>query len=540
MRLSLRISVGALAAALALAACSGGADPDDDASGSTGSADARGAISIGVTEPGQLIPGRQTVAYDFSMAVWAPLTFIDDQSNLTYVQADSITSDDATTWTITLKPGWTFHDGTPVTAQSYVDAWNTVAYGPNAFENSGQLANVVGYGDLNPAEGEPTTTEMSGLKVVDDLTFTVELVGPDSQFPMQVSQAQTAMYPMPESALTDLDAYNTHPVGNGAFEVSTDYVEGSPMVVTAYPDFQGDPPTVSQITFVPYTDTSTAYTDVLAGNLDVAGLPPDKMAQAATDFGADHVYSFEAPGISFLGLPLWDDRYSDIRVRHAISMAIDRETINKVIYGGLYTPATAWTPGIEPGTPAGICGEFCEYHPEEAKALLDEAGGFSGDMEIYYPGGVGLDEFYKAIANNLRQNLGVNAYATPSTDWSEFYETRLAGKSPGPFFSRWGALYPSQQNTLRVFFVKGGGCDMCIPWYDPEVADLISQADATVDSADAASAYATVQERIQEEFPAPPLFWEAYSYVTSDRVATLNTSAAGNPNYSQTILVEDS
>ncbi|NTW41210.1 MAG: ABC transporter substrate-binding protein, partial [Cellulomonadaceae bacterium] len=344
------------------------------------------------------------------MAVWAPLTYIDDQSNLTYVQAESIESDDATTWTITLKDGWTFHDGTPVTAQSYVDAWNTVAYGPNAFENSGQLANVVGYGDLNPAEGEPATTEMSGLTVVDDLTFTVELLGPDSQFPMQVSQAQTAMFPMPEGASDDLDAYNTHPVGNGAFALTNDYVEGQSLVVAAYEDYQGDAPTVSEISFVPYTDTATAYTDVLAGNLDIAGLPADKMTQAATDFG-DRVYSFEAPGISFLGLPLQDARYADVRVRQAISMAIDRETINEVVYGGLYTPATAWTPAIEPGTPEGICGEYCEYDPEAAKALLDEAGGFEGAMEIYYPGGVGLDELYTAIANNLRQNLGIDAVA---------------------------------------------------------------------------------------------------------------------------------
>lgn len=529
---SLRLAAGALAASLALAACSTGSGTDADPTADGGA----GAISVAVTDPGQLIPGRQTVAYDFNMAVWAPLTFVDSDSNLTYVQAESIESDDATTWTITLRDGWTFHDGTPVTAQSYVDSWNAVAYGPNAFENSGQLANVVGYGDLNVTEGEPAT-EMSGLEVVDEHTFSVTLVGPDSQFPMQVSQAQTAMYPMPASAFDDFDAYNRHPVGNGKFQLTNDYVENESLVLSAYADYAGDAPTVSGITFVPYADTATAYTDVLAGNIDVASLPPNKMAQSATDFG-ERVYSFDAPGISFLGLPLQDARYQDIRVRQAISMAIDREAINKVVYGGLYTPATAFTPAIEPGTPEGICGELCEYEPAKAKALLDAAGGFEGSMEVYYPGGVGLDELYTAIANNLRQNLGVDAVATPSTDWAEFYETRLSGSVSGPFFSRWGALYPSQQNTLRVFFIEGGGCTNCIPWYDAEVASLMTVADATVDADDAAAAYAAVQERIMEEFPAPPLFWEAYSYVTSERVATLNTSAAGNPDYSRTTLVE--
>ena len=50
--------------------------------------------------------------------------------------ASSIESDDNQTWTITLNEGWTFHDGTDVTAQSFVDAWNWSAYGPNAQLNS--------------------------------------------------------------------------------------------------------------------------------------------------------------------------------------------------------------------------------------------------------------------------------------------------------------------------------------------------------------------------------------------------------------------
>jgi ABC-type transport system substrate-binding protein len=531
-----RLLVGALALSLALAACSGGESDDAESSAAGGSGG--GAISVAVTDPAQLIPGRQTVAFDFAMAVWAPLTWADDQGELTMLAAESVESDDATTWTITLKDGWTFHDGTPVTAQSYVDSWNAVAYGPNAFENTGQLANVVGYADLNPAEGDPATTEMSGLTVVDDLTFTVQLVGPDGQFPMQLSQGQTGMFPMPESAFADFDAYNRHPVGNGPFELTNDYVENETLVVAAYDEYPGPEPTVDEISFVPYADTTTAYTDVQAGNLDVVGVPAARLPQAEGDFG-DRLYSFEAPGISYLGLPLWDARYSDVRVRQAISMAIDRDTINDVIYGGTFTPATALTPAVEAGTPEGICGELCEYDPEAAKALLDEAGGFDGTIDIYYPGGIGLDELYTAIANQLRQNLGVEAVATPSTDWAEFYETRLNGAVDGPFFSRWGALYPSQQNTLRALYVADGGCANCIPFYEPEVAQLIATADAQVDAADAADAYAAVQERIMEDFPAPPLFFETYSFVTSERIADLPTSAVGNPTYAMVTLAED-
>jgi ABC-type transport system substrate-binding protein len=94
--------------------------------------------------------------------------------------ADSITSEDTTTWTVILEDGWTFHDGTPVTAQSFVDAWNYTAYSPNAQAASHFSANVAGYEDLQaPTDdageliGEPAAKEMSGLAVVDDLTFAV-------------------------------------------------------------------------------------------------------------------------------------------------------------------------------------------------------------------------------------------------------------------------------------------------------------------------------------------------------------------------------
>jgi peptide/nickel transport system substrate-binding protein/oligopeptide transport system substrate-binding protein len=517
-----RLLLAAFAAvALTLTSCSASSTTDSASDETVG-------IRVAATDPQLLIPGRQSVAFDFNMAVWAPLAFLQNDGTLDYVQAESIESDDATTWTITLRDGWTFQDGTPVTAQSYVDSWNAVAYGPNAFENSGQLAAIVGFDDLNPAEGEPTTTEMSGLTVVDDLTFTVELTGPDGQFPLQVTQAQTAMFPMPESAFEDFDAYNVHPIGNGPFEIVDDYVENEEITVTAYEDYQGEAPTIDEITFVPYTDTETAYLDVQAGNLDVAGVPTSKLTRAGEEFG-DRLYSFEAPGIAFLGLPLWNQQYDDIRVRQAISMAIDRETISEVIYGGTNSPATAWTPAIEPGTPAGICGEYCEYDPDAAKALLEEAGGFAGPMEIYFPGGSGLDPLYEAIANQLRQNLGIDATATPSADWAEFLQNRTDANIDGPFFSRWGALYPSQQATLRVFFIEGGGCANCIPFYSQEVADAMATADA--DLSGDGSAYADVQEIIQANFPAVPLFFETYSYVTSDRVADLVSSPVGNPTY---------
>ncbi|MGM1016967.1 MAG: peptide ABC transporter substrate-binding protein [Actinomycetota bacterium] len=516
--------------ALVLTGCSSPESEGDDATPDE--------LVVGSSDPvPNLTPGRQTNAFGLTMSVFSPLTFLDDDGELSYLAAESVESDDQIEWTITLRDGWTFHDGTPVTAQDYVDTWNTVAYAPNAFENSGQLAVIEGYDDLSPAEGEPSAEEMSGLTVIDDLTFTVTLDRADSQFPIQLSQAQTAYYPMPPSAFEDLDAYGTQPVGNGPLALTTAWGEGDPIVAERYEDYAGEAATVDKITWVPYTDRLTSYTDALAGNVDITWLPATRMKQVSEDFDEDDIYSFSAPGISYLGIPFWDERFDDVRVRQAISMAIDREAMNDALFGNLYQPATAWTPSVMPGNPDGICGEYCEYDPEAAAALLEEAGGFDGQLTLHFPGGAGHDDLYNAIANYLRQNLGVDAIAQPSVGWAEFGEDRNNKVLDGPFFSRWGALYPSQQSTLRAMFSAAPNCTNCGGEPIPEVDVALNEADAQ--GGEDGTAYAEAQQLIADQFSIIPLFEETYNFVTSDRVAEVPASAVGEPILSQIVLDED-
>ncbi|SEF18685.1 oligopeptide transport system substrate-binding protein [Jiangella alba] len=518
--------------ALLLTGCSGAESGVDEGEG------APAELVIGSSDPvPNLVPGRQSNAFGLTMSVFSPLTFLDADGELSYVAAESVESDDQIHWTITLRDGWTFHDGTPVTAQDYVDSWNTVAYAPNAFENSGQLAVIAGYSDLNPAEGEPATDELSGLTVVDDLTFNVTLNQADSQFPVELSQAQTAFYPMPPSAFDDLDAYGKQPIGNGPFAVTTGWTEGEPIVAERYQDYAGDEPAVDKLTWVPYSDRLTAYTDALAGNVDLVRLPANRMMQVADDFEDDHVYSFSGPAISYLSIPYWDPRFDDVRVRQAISMAIDRDAINEALFGNLNAPATAWTPSIMPGNPDGICGEYCEYDPEAAAELLAEAGGFEGQLTIHFPGGAGHDDLFNAVANYLRQNLGVDAVARPSVGWAEFSEDRNNEVLDGPFFARWGALYPSQQSTLRAMFTSAPGCTNCGGAIIPDVEQALNDADAS--GSEDGEAYAEAQRHLAEQFPIVPLFEESYNFVTSDKVAELTASAVGEPLLTDVILAED-
>ncbi|WFR68702.1 ABC transporter substrate-binding protein [Curtobacterium flaccumfaciens] len=391
---------------------------------------------------------------------------------------------------------------------------------------------MVGYSDLNPAKGTPKTKEMSGLKVTGDDTFTVTLTHADSQFPLQLSQAQTAFYPMPEAAYEDLKAYDKKPIGNGPYEMKDAWKANQEFTVTAWKGYQGTKPTTKDVTFRSYSDMNTAYTDVLAGNADVLFLPADKMTSAKADFG-DKLHSFDAPGIDYIGFPLWDERYSNADVRRAISMSINRKQVNKAIYGGLYEPATALTPPSMSGTQEGICGDACEFDPAAAKQLLAKAGGFDGTITLVYPGGNGLDSLYQAYANQIRQNLGVDAEAKATTDWASYYSELTDKKIQGPHFGRWGALYISQQNTLRALFTTAGGCSPCTGYYQSDKVDsLLAKADSAGSQSEANDFYTQTQRAVLEDFPIVPTFFDKYSYVTSDKIAKL-PAVAGSPVVSQ-------
>ncbi|MDR0431991.1 MAG: ABC transporter substrate-binding protein [Bifidobacteriaceae bacterium] len=509
-----------LAAALGLAGC--GSSGNDAAA-------PEGSVTVAVQELDHLTPGNHYTSYEVVLTLFSPLTGLTEEGDLDLIQAESVESDDAVNWTIKLREGWKFHNGEPVTAESYVKAWNYLAYGPNAWVNAGQLRNVVGYDEVHPLEGDPTATELSGLKVVDDTTFTVELKGPDRQFPFQLSDGQTGLYPMPEAAWEDLEAFDKMPIGNGPFMMTEPWVQDEEIVLSAFGDYQGPAPTLSEITFRTYIDTDTAYTDALAGEVDIATVAATKAEQAKTDFG-ERMFAFDAPGVDLLGFNPDDERFADVRVRQAFSMALDREAINQAIYAGSQIPSTSLTAPSMPGSPEGVCGEYCEFDPDGAKALLAEAGGLEGPVEILFPGGWGYEDFFEACANQLRQNLELDVTAVPATDWAEFTE-RLEQGDFGLNRGRWGALYPSQQDTLHALYTASGDGTLSTGGYsNPEVDSLLDAADAAPSLEESFEGYRAVQERILEDFPAIPTFANRYLFVASDKVKDLH-AAAGSVRY---------
>jgi oligopeptide transport system substrate-binding protein len=486
---------------------------------SSGSSTTNNSFSVAETEPDHLNPGQATGAYDEVHALFAPLAEVDQHGKLVMVQAQSITSTDNLTWTVKIKPGWTFHNGEKVTAQSYADGWNATAYGPNGWGNNGELANIEGYPALNPAKGKPTTKTLSGVTVLNPTTLQVKLIKADSQFPLELTAGQPAFEPMPKAAFKHLKAYDQAPIGDGPYEMVGTWKHNVSVTVKRYAKYPGTKPKADQIVFKLYSDLHTAYTDAQGGNVDIVSVPQDKYGQVKNDFpGAWTAYN--APALDYIGFPLYDKRYSDIRIREAISLAIDRNALNKAIFGGLYQPATGVVPPAELGAKTGLC-QYCSFNPTKAKQLLAQAGGWSGPMQIWYPAGVGYDQTFNAIANQIRQNLGIKDVKLKGLPgFVQYSQDQADKKVDGPYRGHWGALYPSMQNTLTALFTATGD-GHTESWYSSAKVDsLLAQANAANGST-ATDFYNQAQEQVLKDFPVVPLFYAKYVYAHSKNVSNV-------------------
>jgi ABC-type transport system substrate-binding protein len=519
----------ALAGAMLLSACGS----DDD--GGSGGGDGGGTFTAYIGEPkSPLVPGNTTESEGAKViaALWTGLVGFSEDGEVEYSGvAESIESEDNQNWTITLKDGWTFHDGTPVDAQSFVDAWNYTANPQNAQDGGSYLSRIAGFPEVDAG----TATELSGLAVVDDLTFTVELQTPFALFPAVVGY--DAFNPLPDAFFEDPEAFGTNPIGNGPFQADGEFVPGQGITLTRYEDYAGDDAAQAEgMEFVIYADQATAYTDAQDGNVDIVDvIPPDVIAEAESEFG-DRFINTEVSQITYLGFPTYDQRFADPRVRQAISMAIDRDAISTAIFEGTRTAADSFISPVVDGYREGAC-EFCAFDVDAANQLLDEAGfDRSQPVNLWFNAGGGHDAWMEAVGNQLRQNLDVDFSLQGSLDFAQYLPLGESKGFTGPFRYGWSFDYPAAESYLTPLFTPQSfpPIGSNYPFYDnPEVTGLISQGDQAATEEEAIELYQQAEDLIAQDMPMAPLFFTQIQTVHTENVSNVRIDLFQRPVWSE-------
>lgn len=450
--------------------------------------------------------------------------------------AESIETTDGKTFTVTLEEGWAFTDGSPVTAASFVDAWNYGALSTNAQLQASFFDPIQGYAEV--AAPVPTAQTMSGLKIVDDKTFTIELVQPEAAFPDRLGFA--AYYPLPEVAYNDMAAFGQNPIGNGPymFAAHDAWQHNVRIDLVTNPDYAGNrTPENAGISFVLYNSLDTAYTDLLANNVDVLdGVPPSAVTTFESDLAGRSVNQPAAANENFTipgRLPHFSGKEGELR-RQAISMSINRDQITEQIFNGIRTPAVDFTSPAIKGWSDSLEGNGnVKYDPEAAKKLWAQADAiapWSGSFEIAYNSDGGHKDWVDATSNSIRNTLGIDAKGKEYATFAQIRTEASDRTISSAFRSGWQGDYPQQYGFLAQNFQTGGSSNDG-EYSNPEFDRLLRASAGESDPVKAQELTDAAQEILLKDLPAVPTWYKNAAGGWSENVSNVTIGWDGVPLY---------
>ena len=501
------IAAAAMAGALAVSLAACGSSASTGAANATGeAADAAEAGSNGFTV--QLGPNPETLDPALNAAVDGgntlitieePLLIIDENNEVQPGQAESYeVSDDGLTWTFHMRDGLKWSDGSDLTAADFEYSFKRLASPDTAAPYAETVVGMIdGYQDAigNPdADGNTTTDpDWDALNVhasEDGKTLTVQLSYPCSYFDKLASFVATS--PVQQATVeANGDAWCTEPdtyVCNGPYMI-TEWTPSERIVLSKNPYYVGgwdSSKIVSDtITLLLLEDSSASYAAYNSGEAQlVKDVPTDEIPSLTRAEDGGDFYLDEIMGTYYISLNDQEEPFTDVRVRKALSLAIDRDYVANTIMQGIYTPATALVgPGIVDengyfmdnanGGEPYISDDY-EANLEEAKSLLAEAG---------YPDGEGFPTitysandsgYHIPVAEYLQQawgELGITMNID-KVEWSSFIPMRRAGDYD---ISRngWSMDYNDPSNMLELFTTNNGNNDgkYANPEFDQVIED---------------------------------------------------------------------
>lgn len=508
-RFTLGLIGAAAATTLILSGCSGAADSGK----SDGAASA--VITANGSEPQKgLVPSNTNEVGGGRIldSIFAGLFYYDAKGAIHKDLATSIETDDAINYTVKIRDDSKFSDGTPVKAENFVKAWN---YGADAANS--QLSSYF-YEDIEGFDPENSVKELSGLKVVSDTEFTIKLNKAASDFPQRLGYS--GYYALPDVAFEDMEAFGENPIGNGPYKLAGEgaWEHDKHIKLVKNEDYNGPRKAKNDgVNFIFYAQLDAAYADLLGGNLDVLDAIPDaSLSKYKEDLG-DRAINQPAAIIQTFTIPERLAHFSGeegkLR-RQAISMAINREEITKVIFDGTRTPASDFTSPVINGWTDKLKGaEVLQNNPEKAKELwkkADEISEWDGTFEIAFNSDGGHKSWVDAVVNNIKNTLEIDAAGKPYATFKEFREEVTNRTITAAFRTGWQADYPGAYNFLGPLYATGASANDG-DYSSQKFDDLLKEGSEAIDESKSNEIFEKAQSVLLEDLPVIPTW---YSNVT--------------------------
>ncbi len=428
--------------------------------------------------------------------------------------------------TLTLKPGLEWGDGEPVTARDIAFTWK-LGHDPAA-----------GFSNPDP------WSRASSVDVVDDRTAVLHLpkVTPsynqwDQILPEHIEARAAAEGAGPAEYLKST-AYNRAPTTPGLYNgpyMITRYESGSQIVLEPNPHWPGVKPGFKHIVLRHIENTAALQANLLSGDVDMVagegvGLTIDQVVALQKQHPDEFIYIFK-PSLNFEHVDMKKENplLADVRVRRALLMAIDRQTLVDRLFQGKQPMAASWvnplSPNYDPSVPV------VTFDLAGAKALFAAAGWKPGadgvlrndkgerfSIEIGTTSGNRLRELQEQVLQSNWKAAGVEATIKNEPARTLFGETLKKRQYTGLEMYAWSSnvtetpLRTLASSQIPTAANNYGGSNYT-GFSDPKMNADIAAAETELDPAKQKLIWADMQRIYAEQLPALPLFFRAEAHV---------------------------
>ncbi len=465
------------------------------------------------------------------------LTKYSSDGKIVNAQAKDIkVSSDRLTYTITLRDDIKWSDGKAVTAGDFVYAWQRTVDPKTASQYAYIFDPVLNATDIYTSKNKDVTS--LGIKAIDEKTLEVKLAAPCAYFNELLSF--TAYYPLRKDVVEGNDKWTQDAktyISNGPFKMQEWSHKESITVVKNPNYYDKDKVTLDTLKFVLLEDDSAIQAAYQNGEINFAyPIPVDEMD--AWKDKPDYHQNKEL-GITYVDFNNTKAPFNNVKVRQALSLAIDRNFIVEKVTKENQTPASGFVPlgATDQDTTKQfrlVGGDYYSTKPEDyeknvaqAKKLLAEAG---------YPDGKGFPSFEyatntgssnqavaEALQNMWKTALGINGKIAVQ-EWAVFTDTRNKGN-----FSiardGWGADFNDPVSFLDLF-VTGTGNNNA-KYSNAEYDKLIKQVKSTDDNKVRMPALHKAEDLIMNDWAIVPLFYRTRSILLNENVKGYYASPYG-------------
>ncbi|BCG09410.1 peptide ABC transporter substrate-binding protein [Buttiauxella agrestis] len=417
-------------------------------------------------------------------------------------------SNDNRTWTFTLRDNARWSDGSPVTAQDFVYSWQRLV-DPKNTSPFAWFAALAGINNAQAIIDGKMPADKLGVTAVDDRTLRINLDKPVPYFPNLT--ANFSLYPVPKAVVEKFGNDWTKPgnlVGNGAYALKDRIVNEKLVAVQNKNYWDNSKTVITEVTFIPINQESSATKRYLAGDIDITESFPKNLYQKLLKDIPGQVYTPPQLGTYYYAFNTQKGPTADARVRLALSMSIDRHIMAEKVLGTGEKPAWRFTPDVTAGfTPEPS--PFEQMSQEEANAqakTLLQAAGYGPNkplkLTLLYNTSENHQKIAIAVASMWKKNLGVDV-KLQNQEWKTYIDSRNTGNFD-VIRASWVGDYNEPSTFLSLLTSTHSG--NISRFNSPEYDKVLEQASQETTDAARNKDYNQAEKILQEKAPIAPIY----------------------------------